>query len=414
VFQSKCPGSALTLRGRTRKDSSVSASDSNTLRKTGKPGVYVDARGHHKISYTGSDGKRHWKWLGPVGLRDAVRAREDLNVSIRRREIVVTGESRTFAQVCAEEAATRKVRKRTADGRDTSLAHHCKALARKKVGDITKRDILQVLAGATNTRTGEPLSEGTKRQVLAALMAVFEYAVDAGYRATNPCKELTKKQRPRQGKGRKRILSVDEEARLLLYCANFQWMRPVVTVARTQALRLGEVAGLDIEDVSADKLHVRRQLGKDGKLAPCKGQTQEDYEQGRGALIDLMPQTRDVLAAVIGARSSGPVFLNTLGGRRPQRDIQRAFRKAVRYASLPVTEDGNVDFHTLRHTGISRLANHPQIPLVYVRDFARHASLSTTETYVHRIESPSVTAAAAQAMEHSWNTEQGNTGNGGE
>jgi integrase len=389
---------------------------SRNLRATGKPGVYVDARGHHKISYTGSDGKRHWKWLGSVRLGDAVMAREDLNVSIRRREVVVSGESRTFAQVCAEEAATRKVRKRTADGRDSSLGHHCKALARKKVGDITKRDVLQVLAGAKNTQTGEPLSEGTKRQVLAALMAVFEYAVDAGYAATNPTKELTKKQRPRQGKGRKRILSPDEEARLLLYCANFQWMRPVVTVALYQTLRLGEVAGLDIEDVTADKIHVRRQFGKDGKLGPCKGQTQKDYDQNRGALIDLMPQAREALQAVIGARTSGPVFLNTLGARRPQRDIQRAYAKAVRYASLPKTEDGSVDFHSLRHTGISRLANHPRIPLVYVRDFARHSSLSTTETYVHAIESPSVTAAAGEAMalEHSWNTEPGTPGSGGE
>ena len=396
----------------------MSAPDSNTLRKTGKPGVYVDARGHHKISYTGSDGKRHWKWLGSVKLRDAVKAREDLNVSIRRREVIVTGESRTFAQVRAEEAATRKVRKRTGDGRDSSLGHHCKVLERKNIGDITKRDVLQVLAGATNTRTGEPLGEGTKRQVLASLMAVFEYALDAGYRATNPCKELTKKQRPRQGPGRKRILSEDEETRLLLYCANFQWMRPVVIVARNQALRLGEVAGLDVEDVdfNADKLHVRRQFGKDGQLGPCKGQTQEDYDLGIGALIDLMPQAREVLEAEIAVRTSGPVFLNTLGGRRPQRDIQRAFRKAVRYASLPETKDGNVDFHSLRHTGISRLANHPSIPLVSIRDFARHASLQTTETYVHKIESPKVVAAMAEAMavEHLWNAEPGTQGSGGE
>src|SRR4029450_13633052 len=101
---------------------------------------------------------------------------------------------------------------------------------------------------------------------------------------------------------------------------------------------------------------------------------------GRGALIDLMPQAREALAAVIGARTSGPVFLNTLAGRRPQRDIQRAYAKAVRYASLPETEDGSVDFHSLRHTGISRLANDRRIPLVYVRDFAPHSSPATTET----------------------------------
>jgi integrase len=71
-----------------------------------------------------------------------------------------------------------------------------------------------------------------------------------------------------------------------------------------------------------------------------------------------------------------------------------------------------VTFHSLRHTGISRLANDRRIPLVYVRDFAGHRTLSTTETYVHKIGSPTVTTAAAEAMalEHSWNTESGNTG----
>ena len=74
------------------------------------------------------------------------------------------------------------------------------------------------------------------------------------------------------------------------------------------------------------------------------------------------------------------------------------FQKAVEYADLAVTEDGPVTFHSLRHTGISRLANHPSIPLVYVRDFAGHRNLSTTEVYVHQIGSQAVTAAAAEAM----------------
>jgi integrase len=65
---------------------------------------------------------------------------------------------------------------------------------------------------------------------------------------------------------------------------------------------------------------------------------------------------------------------------------------------LPKTEDGDVTFHSLRHTALLRLASHPQIPLVYVRDFAGHASLSTTETYVHKLESAETTAAAALAM----------------
>jgi integrase len=98
------------------------------------------------------------------------------------------------------------------------------------------------------------------------------------------------------------------------------------------------------------------------------------------------------------ADSSGFVFQTRNGSPKSARDISRAFAEVVENAKLPVTEDGPVTFHSLRHTAISRLANDPRIPLVYVRDFAGHASLQTTETYVHKIDSAKVTAAAAEAM----------------
>ncbi|MGZ4407957.1 MAG: hypothetical protein ACXVY6_04070 [Gaiellaceae bacterium] len=92
------------------------------------------------------------------------------------------------------------------------------------------------------------------------------------------------------------------------------------------------------------------------------------------------------------------MFLNGAGGRRLPGEVQRAFRRARELAALPVTEDGGVVFHSLRHTGISRTANHPQVPLVHVRDFARHANLTTTMGYVHKIEDAKVTTALGEAL----------------
>lgn len=54
--------------------------------------------------------------------------------------------------------------------------------------------------------------------------------------------------------------------------------------------------------------------------------------------------------------------------------------------------------HSLRHTGISRAANHPAIPLVHVRDFAGHADLATTQGYVHKIKNEKVTTALGEAL----------------
>jgi hypothetical protein len=73
-----------------------------------------------------------------------------------------------------------------------------------------------------------------------------------------------------------------------------------------------------------------------------------------------------------------------------------------------------VTFHSLRHTALSRLANHPSIPLVYVGDFAGHATLATTETYVHKLESAETTAAPVLAMAGTSGTFAARTaGNGG-
>jgi site-specific recombinase XerD len=331
----------------------------HSLRKSGKPGVYYEERQgvrHYKVSFKDSTGKRRFKWLGPVKLGEAVKAREDLNVSIRRREVVVNGENKTWKQVREEYVEARTVGKRTAEGQDSNYRNHCQRLEGRRFGEITKQDILSLLAQAKSVKTGKPLDDGTKAQILHAVSSVFEHGVVMGYRATNPCRELSKRQRPRQGEGRRRILSHDEETRLL---------------AR------------DRRDTNP---------------------------------IDLLPPAREALLELRMESGSGFFFHDEQGEPRHTRAITRAFEEVVKLAGLPETEDGPVTFHSLRHTGISRLANDRRIPLVYVRDFAGHKSLSTTETYVHKIENEAVTTAAAEAMalEHSWNTESGTPGSDGE
>jgi integrase len=383
----------------------MSASKATGLRRDA-PNIFSKAAENkrtvrsRKVRYKDSVGVWRWKWLAPCTLEEAKRQREDLNVSVRRGEVVISGEAKTWRDVRAEWEGINDLRRFTAKNRTAIFRNHCQSLERLNVRDISKVHLLGLVARAKNRKTGGPLDEGTRAQILFAISAVFEYAVDAGYVARNPVHDLSKKQRPRQGEGRKRIVSQDEEDRLWHYSARLSWLRPLMTVALHQALRLGEAAGLQVEDVdfAKGKVHVRRALARDGQLGPCKGQSQDDYNRGVGRVIDLMPAARVALQDEIGGRTSGFVFLNRNGNPRNLRDIGRAFDKVVSRAALPVTENGKVTFHSLRHTGISRLANHRKIPLVQVRDFAGHKNLSTTETYVHKIENPEVTAAMAEAM----------------
>jgi integrase len=114
--------------------------------------------------------------------------------------------------------------------------------------------------------------------------------------------------------------------------------------------------------------------------------------------IPLMPAARQVLLERRMAVSEGYLFTNSIGGPRKRGDVQRGFSQAVENACLPETADGKVNFHSLRHTGISRLANHPSAPLVHVRDFAGHTDLATTQGYVHKIEDEKVAQAMREAL----------------
>ena len=389
------------------------------------PGIYSrksehQARRARKLRYKDSDGTWRFKWVQPCTLAEAKKQREELNVSIRRRELVVNGENKTWDQVREEYIEARAVGTRTAEGQDSIYRNHCKPLLRRRFGEITKHEIISLLAQARSVKTGEQLDDGTKAQILHAVSAVFEHGIEKGYKATNPCRELSKRQRPRQGEGRKRILSGDEEARLLAYCGQFPWLRPIIIVAIYQALRLGEAAGLQVAavDFANDKLRVHEQLDRKKQLVHTKGANPKTGIRDRRDTnpIDLMPLAREALLE-LRANAVDGFFFHEATGPWHTRAITRAFEKAVKLAGLPETEDGPVTFHSLRHTGISRLANDRRIPLVWVRDFAGHRSVKTTEGYVHMIPNAKVTLAAVEAMaavEHAWNTDSGTTGNDGE
>ena len=144
-------------------------------------------------------------------------------------------------------------------------------------------------------------------------------------------------------------------------------------------------SGRDV-DFGAGTLHVRRGVDRPAPRAPARARAARITSERRAPRIELTPPAREALLELRLEAAEGPVFVNGQGGRRSIGDTQRAFGKCRERAALPVSEDGAVVFHLLRHTGISRLANHPAIPLVHVRDFARHKDLATTQGYVHKID----------------------------
>jgi integrase len=337
-----------------------------------------------------AEGKRLYETVGARLDEAKARAREihgDTTPRVLRVGI-------TLGEVYDSWVAARDIRPASVRSFDGNYTRHiAPRFGRVKVREIDAGAIAAWLGGLKRQDGKEgPLASGTRRLILATFTMILYHGVEIGALSAVP--RLPRRRIPRPGEARRRILTPDEEARLLAYCATTPWLAPMITVALHQALRLGEVAGLSWQDVDfvGGKLNVRQSLGRDGKtLGPTKG--------GRAAVIDLTPLARQALLELRGdSDGTGLVFRNRAGNGRQLRDIQRSFVKARDRAALMETDDGPVVFHSLRHTGISRLANHPSIPLVHVRDFARHADLATTQSYVHRIENETVTAAIAEAL----------------
>jgi integrase len=328
-------------------------------------------------------------------FEDAKARRASMTNKAHRGELVVNSTD-TLADLLDGWRTWRNVKPRTEKLQDDHLrVHILPRFGRMKVRDVTRAD-LRAWLNSMKRKDGreEPISEGTKAIVLSTLSSVLDYAVDAGIIGVNPCRTLGKA-KPRQGKIKARILGDGELEALLAACERFKWLQDIILMTLYGALRVGEVCGLEWQDVDFDagRITVRQQIDRSGTVGTPKG--------GKPAAIPMPPQARKLLAELkLGAEDktpNAPVFTNGFGGYRMSCDVQRAFRKARCIAGLS-TEPRAFRFHDLRHTSISMLANQPGADMVQVQAFARHANMQTTLGYVHKIEKPEWTDTVGEAF----------------
>jgi integrase len=295
----------------------------------------------------------------------------------------VTG-SVTFEQAVKDWRETRDIAPSSAKRLDGILDRHVlPMIGRTRVRGIDTGTYLRVLAKIT---------PGSQKLTYSTIRIVLTHAVEE-MKALAVVPKLPKARTPKAADSRKRVLSTDEQRRLLAYAARYGRLSQVIRVALGQALRIGEVVGLEWGDIdfAGGKVTIQRSVDKDGIEGTTKGK--------RKRVLDLTPKAREALLELRGSSDgTGRVFRNRDGNPWAYSDISRSFNAAVEAAALQVTEDGKVVFHSLRHTAISTLANDPRIPLLYVRDFAGHADLTTTQDYMHPVESETVAAAVAEAL----------------
>ena len=230
---------------------------------------------------------------------------------------------------------------------------------RKRLDEITRRDIEQMKASLL--RQGK--SAKWINNILSCLGRMLKYAVEVEVLDSIPRVQFLK-----MAPTAFDFFDFDELEQLLV-CAKETDERASILCAVHAGLRAGEIRALSWTDINfpSQVLTVRRTDYR-GHLGSPKG--------GR---LRSIPMTNDLTAALKAHRHlKGEFVFCDAGGKRLSRGaLDWIFKKVSRRASLRW-----IGWHGLRHTFCSHLAMRGA-PARAIQELAGHASLMTTQRYMH-------------------------------
>lgn len=218
-----------------------------------------------------------------------------------------------------------------------------------RLRDIRTASILAWCA----TRLREGVSKATINHDVDVLRGILRRAVVRGLMPFNPCDGVA---RYRADNRRTASLNDDQAAALIAAAraSRNRHLAPLVIVGLNTGARLGELLSLRWEDVELD--------------GPTPTATFRGTKNGSARQVPLVP--RCVRELTPFKRRAGRVF--------PMKSVRTAFNAARSRAGLASV----VTFHVLRHTFVTRMAIAGK-PLAVIQRIVGHASVATTERYLH-------------------------------
>jgi len=219
-----------------------------------------------------------------------------------------------------------------------------------------KRDRLNGTWRAFRQKRGaNPVKPATVNRELDTLKSILSKAVEWKYLVDSPARGV---KRFRVQNRRTRVLSADEQRRLLDACERMPKLEALLKLALITGARIGELLALRWEDC------------QDGYL------TFWDTKNGKVRRIPITGTIGALLAA--RPRIHAWVFTNTKT-ERPYTTIRKVFERALDRAKITT---GDVTVHTLRHTALSRMIEHG-LDDYTVMSISGHSSTRMLERYTH-------------------------------
>lgn len=236
-----------------------------------------------------------------------------------------------------------------------------------KLGQITPELVQTWWAERASiiTRRGATQSHSTLNRELAQLSRIFSLAIEWGKLEVNPCKRV---RRFPKTEGRKRVLTPDEESRILEALKPYPVMTQVVRLALQTGMRRGEIFKMKIEDLNFEmERDLRGKVLSYGEIR-LPGQI---TKSGKPRTIPMTSEAREILEPIIGEPFQKVIRGLSMG------TASHLFRMACKQAHVI----GAV-LHSLRHTFGSRLSAR-NVPQPVIMELLGHSSTQMTDIYTH-------------------------------
>jgi integrase len=212
---------------------------------------------------------------------------------------------------------------------------------------------------AKPTKHDKRRSSATVNYHLSILSKIFSLAVDSELIETNPSFRVKKLKLNNQ---RTRVLSDEEESRLLLALGDNQLVKSIVTMALNTGMRRGEIFNLKWFDVDLNR----------GLLQISESKT------NKKRLIPINTTIRTLLDSL--RRKSEFVFPSPKTNGKLD-NIKRSFGRAVQEAEIQ-----QFCFHDLRHTAATRMADAGADAFTLMKILG-HSDIRMTARYTHATDS---------------------------
>lgn len=223
-------------------------------------------------------------------------------------------------------------------------------------------DMYAFLAYCQDTLDAAP---GTRYRKIVSIRQFWKHLKTKAHLLDNNIAEEL--ETPKLPKRYARVLTLEESVRLLIQAKSCSARdNCIITIFLNCALRLSELASLNIEQVESDVISI---IGKGNKERK----------------IFLTPAAKHSLLKWLAIRStlqidSNALFISRNKGRLTTRSIQNVVKKHIIAAGI---NPEGLSTHKLRHTAATLMYKYGHVDIRSLQQILGHESIATTEIYTH-------------------------------